>query len=151
MLAASFPLFTTQMFNNLTIPYAGLLLGCLLILACPLPFILIRYGERIRASSKYAAATTGLTNGGVENGDGPTLTEEKRKSNDVERGLQGPVLGARRSRKALSRNASTATAPQVTDVARNEKPAVRTDGMEKEAKPDNVDSTLDAPEHDTEH
>ena len=70
------------MFNNLTIPYAGLLLACLLLMACPLPFILIRYGETIRAKSKYAAATTGLEG-----------------AHDEE---SGPVLGARRSRRSLA-------------------------------------------------
>ncbi|SPO29533.1 related to TPO1 - Vacuolar polyamine-H+ antiporter [Ustilago trichophora] len=69
-LAASFPLFSAQMFHNLTVPYAGLLLACLLALAVPLPFILIKYGARIRARSKYAA------------------------SDDTEDG--GPVIGARR-------------------------------------------------------
>ncbi|EST04504.1 Major facilitator superfamily [Kalmanozyma brasiliensis GHG001] len=69
-LAASFPLFSTQMFHNLTVPYAGLLLACLLALAVPLPFVLIKYGAQIRARSKYAA------------------------SDDTEDG--GPVIGARR-------------------------------------------------------
>ncbi|TKY89560.1 hypothetical protein EX895_001345 [Sporisorium graminicola] len=69
-LAASFPLFSTQMFHNLTVPYAGLLLACLLLLAVPLPFVLIKYGAQIRARSKYAA------------------------SDDTEEG--GPVIGARR-------------------------------------------------------
>ncbi|GAC92889.1 hypothetical protein PHSY_000448 [Pseudozyma hubeiensis SY62] len=69
-LAASFPLFSTQMFHNLTVPYAGLLLACLLALAVPLPFVLIKYGAQIRARSKYAA------------------------SDDAEDG--GPVIGARR-------------------------------------------------------
>lgn len=73
------------MFNNLTIPYAGLLLACLLLMACPLPFILIRYGETIRAKSKYAAATTGLEG-----------------AHDEENGISGPVLGARRSRRSLA-------------------------------------------------
>ncbi|PWY97670.1 MFS general substrate transporter [Testicularia cyperi] len=55
-LAASFPLFSTQMFHNLTVPYAGLLLACLLALAVPLPFVLIKYGAKIRSRSKYAAS-----------------------------------------------------------------------------------------------
>ncbi|KAJ9474114.1 putative drug/proton antiporter YHK8 (putative) [Pseudozyma hubeiensis] len=69
-LAASFPLFSTQLFHNLTVPYAGLLLACLLALAVPLPFVLIKYGAQIRARSKYAAA------------------------DDAEDG--GPVIGSRR-------------------------------------------------------
>lgn len=82
-LAASFPLFSAQMFHNLTVPYAGLLLACLLALAVPLPFVLIKYGAQIRARSKYAA------------------------SDDTEDG--GPVIGARRGdveNKAATTNSS---------------------------------------------
>ncbi len=73
-LAASFPLFSTQMFHNLTVPYAGLLLACLLLLAVPLPFVLIKYGAQIRARSKYAVdeaeeggPVIGAKRGDVEN------------------------------------------------------------------------------------
>ncbi|PWN46583.1 MFS general substrate transporter [Violaceomyces palustris] len=92
-LAASFPLFSTQLFKNLTIPYAGLLLACLLGLAIPLPFILIRYGERIRASSKYAASNTGL--GGEDSEP------------------EGPVMGARKEVEKKS----TPTSGSVTRAA----------------------------------
>lgn len=119
LLAASFPLYTTQMFNNLTIPYAGLLLALLLTLACPLPFILIRYGERIRARSRYAAATTGLQAAGAGSSasdveeagkaefdgvhrsapQGEQLARASATTTHADRSLQGPVLGARRSFK----------------------------------------------------
>jgi hypothetical protein len=58
-----------------------------LLLACPLPFVLIKYGERIRANSKYAAATT-------------ATGELEVKHPDDEEGLRGPVMGARRSTKS---------------------------------------------------
>lgn len=86
-LAASFPLFSSQLFTNLGVWGGGLLLSCLLLIAIPLPFILIKYGERIRERSPYAAARTGLT---ANNGD---------------EGFEGPVQGARRSKK-LSRSMS---------------------------------------------
>lgn len=84
-LAASFPLFSTQMFNNLTIPYAGLLLACLLAIAIPLPFILIKYGARIRAKSRYAAANTGAAGAGGAD-EGPVMGA--RKSGDLEKGAR---------------------------------------------------------------
>ena len=70
-MAASFPLFTSQMFHNLGFQYAGLLLSLLIPIAIPLPFVLIKYGERIRARSRYAAAQTGLT--GEEGVGGPVI------------------------------------------------------------------------------
>ncbi|KAI5970800.1 hypothetical protein CANMA_000219 [Candida margitis] len=51
---AAFPLFTTQMFNNLTIKWAATLLGCLGILMIPMPFIFYKYGAAVRHRSKYA-------------------------------------------------------------------------------------------------
>ncbi|CDR88715.1 related to TPO1-Vacuolar polyamine-H+ antiporter [Sporisorium scitamineum] len=88
-LAASFPLFSTQMFHNLTVPYAGLLLACLLLLAVPLPFVLIKYGAQIRARSKYAA------------------------SDDAEEG--GPVIGARRG-DVESKAASTESSNSINTI-----------------------------------
>ncbi|KWU45969.1 putative MFS transmembrane transport protein [Rhodotorula sp. JG-1b] len=50
------PLFANQMFNGMGYQYAGLLLSLVATLAAPLPFILFKYGERIRAKSKYASS-----------------------------------------------------------------------------------------------
>ncbi|PWY75898.1 synaptic vesicle transporter [Aspergillus eucalypticola CBS 122712] len=49
-----FPLFATQMFHNLGVGWACTLLGCLTVLFVPYPFLLYRYGEKIRMRSKYA-------------------------------------------------------------------------------------------------
>ncbi|CCG25195.1 Tpo2 polyamine transport protein [Candida orthopsilosis Co 90-125] len=51
---AAFPLFTTQMFNNLTVKWAATLLGGLSVLMIPLPFIFYKYGAAVRHKSKYA-------------------------------------------------------------------------------------------------
>lgn len=79
MLGAVTPLFANQMFNGMGYQWAGTLLALIgtpspkypdlnltsnvfFFLAClitPLPFICFAYGDRIRASSKYAAAATG--------------------------------------------------------------------------------------------
>ncbi|CAO1618429.1 unnamed protein product [Sympodiomycopsis kandeliae] len=106
LMAASFPLFSTQLFTNLHVWGGGLLLSCLLLVAIPLPFILIKYGETIRSRSPYAAASTGLTQ--------KTTTDEEKGN------LQGPVQGARRSRKdlnasranSISDETNTASGPQ---------------------------------------
>lgn len=74
-MAASFPLYTTQMFNNMGFQYAGLLMSLLIAIAIPLPFILIMKGETIRRRSPYASAQTGA--GGE---------------------MSGPVMGARRAK-----------------------------------------------------
>ncbi|CAO1627991.1 unnamed protein product [Parajaminaea phylloscopi] len=92
-LAASFPLFSAQLFHNLHVWGGGLLLSCLLLIATPLPFILIKYGERIRERSPYAASQTGLTTKG--NGD-----------DEASIGGNGLVAGARRSRKDTARSLS---------------------------------------------
>ncbi|UZJ52159.1 hypothetical protein CBS101457_001479 [Exobasidium rhododendri] len=52
---AGFPLFTVQMFDTLTVKWACTLLGGLSILLAPIPFILIKYGPKIRALSKNTA------------------------------------------------------------------------------------------------
>ncbi|KAI3405092.1 hypothetical protein KGF56_002048 [Candida oxycetoniae] len=50
---AAFPLFSTQMFTNLTVKWASTLIGCLAVLMLPVPVLFYKYGARIRKSSKY--------------------------------------------------------------------------------------------------
>lgn len=52
--AAGFPLFATAMFHNLGVGWACTLLGCLTVLFVPYPFVLYRYGRKIRLASRYA-------------------------------------------------------------------------------------------------
>lgn len=51
---AGFPLFGRQLFTNAGYNWAGTILGCLAILLVPVPFILERFGTRLRAQSPYA-------------------------------------------------------------------------------------------------
>jgi multidrug resistance protein len=51
---AGFPLFATQMYIKLGVPGASSLLGGLAILFLPAPFILYKYGKKIREMSKNA-------------------------------------------------------------------------------------------------
>ncbi|OJK00414.1 hypothetical protein ASPACDRAFT_28651 [Aspergillus aculeatus ATCC 16872] len=51
---AAFPLFATAMFRNLGIGWACTLLGCLAVLFVPYPFVLLKFGRRLRLASRFA-------------------------------------------------------------------------------------------------
>ncbi|EAU86587.2 multidrug transporter [Coprinopsis cinerea okayama7 len=52
--AAGFPLFTTQMFNNLGINWACTLVALISLVFMPSPFLFYKYGPRIREKSTFA-------------------------------------------------------------------------------------------------
>ena len=52
--AAVFPLFTTQMFNNLGTQWGTTLLGSIAILLAPIPFFFYKYGAWVRSKSRFA-------------------------------------------------------------------------------------------------
>lgn len=54
--AAVFPLFSQQMYNKLTPKYASTLLACIACLLGVVPFVLLKYGDRIRKHSRAAMA-----------------------------------------------------------------------------------------------
>ncbi|EIW76467.1 hypothetical protein CONPUDRAFT_16955, partial [Coniophora puteana RWD-64-598 SS2] len=51
---AGFPLFATQMYEKLGPQWASTLLGCIAVIMIPIPFVLIKYGTKLRAKSKFA-------------------------------------------------------------------------------------------------
>ncbi|KAI6781530.1 putative transporter [Emericellopsis cladophorae] len=51
---AGFPLFARQMFEGMGIQWASTLLGCVAACLAPIPFVLYKYGHKIRAKSAYA-------------------------------------------------------------------------------------------------
>lgn len=51
---AGFPLFSTQMYEKLNPRWASTLLAGLALLMLPIPFVLYRYGGKIRRTSRYA-------------------------------------------------------------------------------------------------
>ncbi|CED85543.1 Synaptic vesicle transporter SVOP and related transporters (major facilitator superfamily) [Phaffia rhodozyma] len=53
-LAGGFPLFASQMYDRIGIVGAGCVLGGIMTLLAPLPFVFYKYGARIRATSKFA-------------------------------------------------------------------------------------------------
>ncbi|KAF8649063.1 hypothetical protein AX16_006036 [Volvariella volvacea WC 439] len=52
--AAAFPLFTTQMFLKLGVNWACTLLGLIALVLAPSPLLFMKYGPRIRSSSRFA-------------------------------------------------------------------------------------------------
>ncbi|KAL2816088.1 major facilitator superfamily domain-containing protein [Aspergillus granulosus] len=54
LVAASFPLFSRQMFENMGVEWASTLLGCVAACLVPIPMAFYFYGERLRMRSKFA-------------------------------------------------------------------------------------------------
>ncbi|TVY59640.1 putative transporter, partial [Lachnellula suecica] len=65
---AGFPLFATAMFHNLSVKWAGTLLGCLAVVFLPIPFLFYFFGERLRKNSAYAPTDLGKKRDDEEGG-----------------------------------------------------------------------------------
>ncbi|KAF2634358.1 MFS general substrate transporter [Massarina eburnea CBS 473.64] len=72
-----FPLFATYMFNGMGIQWASTLLGCVALIAVPMPIFFLYYGKKIRAKSKFAPA--------------PDIEQDKK--NDEESKAEGAGAG----------------------------------------------------------
>jgi hypothetical protein len=60
LLSAGFPLFAHSMYTNIAPNYAMMVLASFAAAVCVSPFVLIKYGERIRESSKFARYSVAL-------------------------------------------------------------------------------------------
>ncbi|KAL9095706.1 MAG: hypothetical protein Q9165_002138 [Trypethelium subeluteriae] len=56
LFSAVFPLFSEQMYDSLGVNYASTILAAIASVACVSPYVLIRWGHRIRSASKFANA-----------------------------------------------------------------------------------------------
>ncbi|KAF2654347.1 MFS general substrate transporter [Lophiostoma macrostomum CBS 122681] len=63
-----FPLFATYMFNGMGIQWASTLLGCIALVAVPMPILFYLYGKKIRGKSKFAPA--------------PDIAQDKRRDEE---------------------------------------------------------------------
>ncbi|KAI0776341.1 MFS general substrate transporter [Trametes elegans] len=54
LFGAGFPLFATQMYETLNPRWASTLLGCIALVMMPIPFLLRRFGHKLRKHSKYS-------------------------------------------------------------------------------------------------
>lgn len=57
LLAGAFPLFTIQMYQRLGIGWASSLLGFIAVALLPVPWVIFKFGKRIRAKSQYETAS----------------------------------------------------------------------------------------------
>lgn len=53
-MGASSPLFATYMFNHIHLNWSGLLLGLVALALAPVPLLFLKYGKKLRGTSKYA-------------------------------------------------------------------------------------------------
>lgn len=90
--AACFPLFSQQMYGKLTPKYASTLLACIACLLGVVPFVLLKYGDRIRKHSRAAMA---LEREEQETAEFLAHEEEKRGRREARR-------AARAARAAVS-------------------------------------------------
>ena len=56
LFGAAFPLFATQMYKGLGAQWASTILGCIAVVLTPIPFVLIKFGPRLRQMSKASQA-----------------------------------------------------------------------------------------------
>jgi len=54
MVGAAFPLFATQMFDRLGVPWASSTLAFLCVAMIPAPVVFFYFGERVRGMSKFS-------------------------------------------------------------------------------------------------
>lgn len=78
LFGAGFPLFATQMYEALNPRWASTLLGCIALLMLPIPTILIRYGPKLRETSKYAPSRPVVAQPPADK-----LEEEKKREGEV--------------------------------------------------------------------
>ncbi|KAK4237793.1 major facilitator superfamily transporter [Achaetomium macrosporum] len=74
----AFPLFTVQMFSSLGIGWASSLLGFVSVALVPVPFVLYKYGDKIRANSQYITIKQPVL--GIQNSSRETTSGEETES-----------------------------------------------------------------------
>ncbi|RMZ80854.1 hypothetical protein DV737_g2813, partial [Chaetothyriales sp. CBS 132003] len=70
IVAAGFPLFSRQLFDNLGIEWASTLLGCIAVICVPIPVCFYVFGKRIRQKSKFAPTMKPPPQGDEDSTDG---------------------------------------------------------------------------------
>lgn len=76
MLAASFPLFSRQMFQGMGIQWASTLLGCVAAVLVPIPVIFYFFGKRMRMKSTFAPYFEPMQESCAAEGTCNPITEE---------------------------------------------------------------------------
>ncbi|RPD64093.1 MFS general substrate transporter [Lentinus tigrinus ALCF2SS1-7] len=80
---ASFPLFATQMYDTLNPRWASTLLGLLALVMTPIPFVLKKFGNRLRRKSKYAPSAPPMPKPQPQSSSA-SVDEEKKQAKGTE-------------------------------------------------------------------
>jgi multidrug resistance protein len=93
LFGAIFPLFTTQMYDNLGIHWASSVPAFLALMCVPFPFLFYKFGDRIRMKCKYSKqAAEELRKMTEENGEDEAPTrEEDPRGPEGEKEMEGKV------------------------------------------------------------
>lgn len=94
MFGAGFPLFTTYMYQNLGVHWAGSIPAFLSLACVPFPFLFYKYGAAIRLKCKYSAEAAAILESlKQEDIDDESLEEEKSDAKEIdgETGKKGAV------------------------------------------------------------
>ena len=54
IVAAAFPALSAAMFSSMGVKWSGIMLGLMCVLLAPFPVVLMKYGGKVRAWSKFA-------------------------------------------------------------------------------------------------
>ncbi|KAL4954553.1 major facilitator superfamily domain-containing protein [Aspergillus filifer] len=76
LVAAAFPLFSRQMFENMGVQWASTLLGCVAACLVPIPVAFYLYGDRLRMKSKFAPYAGPTREAHVEETDEPLASTQ---------------------------------------------------------------------------
>lgn len=111
-IAASAPLFSSQMFDKMTLGGGGSMIGGIAVLLAPIPFVFYRYGATIRKKSKFA----------------PTPEEEKKEEKEI----VGEVEGRGEEEESpIEKEEEAEAAGSYSDSARSEARFNDSDAIEK--------------------
>jgi len=94
MFGAGFPLFTTYMYQNLGVHWAGSIPAFLSLACVPFPFLFYKYGAAIRLKCKYSAEAAAILESlKQEDIDDESAEEEKSDAKEIdgETGKKGAV------------------------------------------------------------
>lgn len=85
-LGAVFPLFSLQMFQALGIDWACSLLGFVSLALMPIPWVLFKWGEKIRARSQYGVSPAPVvrTNATDDGGSGQVTTSSSKEGGEIQ-------------------------------------------------------------------
>lgn len=130
---ATFPLFTTYMYNALGIHWASSIPAFLALACCPFPFLFYKYGEPIRLKCKYAAqAHKIMEDMRAQQKEVEAEELEEGDEKDVEDGVDMSRIDTQTSRADGALSAATSRTKSRPQVSRSGSRASRAERAKRE-------------------